>query len=434
MVFRIFFQVGHGLFAMEHCKGINSIYDCGSTKKSNIESSIDRSVNLLKFLQDKPTDDKPIDIDNLFISHYDKDHVNGLKKLLSDYNVKRIFLPMLSNLSKLVCSEFQKDKDIKDLIIDPEKFIHTLSPNTIIILIEENSLPPENISEMPLIKLSEIEKYANSVGNITYKCPGCCKFLDRDIWLYIIYNRRVLTSQEQAQFMQKLIKKESPSDSELINELKRKDNKTSLKKILNGILTEKELQNINEYSMVVWSGECEDESNKHGCLYTGDYNTKKHYDELDRIFFKLKSKTEIIQVPHHGSIRYFTTNLYWENAILVISAQKSSSTKNKQIVNPTDTINKIAKDNHKSLDTTKGDIMLLSMYCYKPHKLAYKYFLIPTSLSNNANYTNKLLYTIIDKNKPINQQFSILGKIIKIKSNEPYAKVLFPFEIHPPIC
>lgn len=180
MVFRIFFQVGHGLFAMEHCKGINSIYDCGSTKKSNIESSIDRSVNLLKFLQDKPTDDKPIDIDNLFISHYDKDHVNGLKKLLSDYNVKRIFLPMLSNLSKLVCSEFQKDKDIKDLIIDPEKFIHTLSPNTIIILIEENSLPPENISEMPLIKLSEIEKYANSVGNITYKCPGCCKFLDRE--------------------------------------------------------------------------------------------------------------------------------------------------------------------------------------------------------------------------------------------------------------
>ena len=64
---RRFFAVGNGLFVMESNYGLISVYDCGSTSQSTIDLAIDRALYTHRGA-----------IDNVFISHYDKDHVNGI--------------------------------------------------------------------------------------------------------------------------------------------------------------------------------------------------------------------------------------------------------------------------------------------------------------------------------------------------------------------
>ena len=40
-------------------------------------------------------------IDAVFISHFHEDHINGLDYLLSHYTVKKLFLPLLTEIEKI---------------------------------------------------------------------------------------------------------------------------------------------------------------------------------------------------------------------------------------------------------------------------------------------------------------------------------------------
>ena len=80
-------NVGQGLFYIGDikCKDEKSfrfIYDCGAEKVSNIKNAIDDYI------------DESIIIDMLVISHFDKDHISGLKLLLKKAKkIKKIFIP-----------------------------------------------------------------------------------------------------------------------------------------------------------------------------------------------------------------------------------------------------------------------------------------------------------------------------------------------------
>lgn len=80
---RTFANVGQALFAVERHSGHIVVYDCGGENVGYVRRAIKRIL--------RP--EEPIDV--LFISHYDRDHINGIRYLLQHYSVKHLVLPMI---------------------------------------------------------------------------------------------------------------------------------------------------------------------------------------------------------------------------------------------------------------------------------------------------------------------------------------------------
>ena len=94
-VIRTFHPIGQGAFYSESFhyneKIINIIYDCGSlTDLTKVKEEIEKTFP------------KDTNIDALFISHFDSDHVNGIPFLITHCNVKNIFFPIISEEDKIL--------------------------------------------------------------------------------------------------------------------------------------------------------------------------------------------------------------------------------------------------------------------------------------------------------------------------------------------
>ena len=61
------------------------VYDCGSATRSEPKKTIESAL----------PDDYDLDIDILFISHFDDDHVNGLAELTKKHRIKRLVIPQI---------------------------------------------------------------------------------------------------------------------------------------------------------------------------------------------------------------------------------------------------------------------------------------------------------------------------------------------------
>lgn len=90
----ITYPVGQGLFyagklIKDDKEEFNFIYDCGSNSKKE---------SLTKCISEYKTFNGTKDIDMLVVSHFDSDHINGLKELTNKYNVKRVFFPYIKNM------------------------------------------------------------------------------------------------------------------------------------------------------------------------------------------------------------------------------------------------------------------------------------------------------------------------------------------------
>ena len=82
------FPIGQGCFhagviglADSESKRIHYVYDCGSTKQLTLQNAIDFYKSQASF------------IDNLFVSHFDADHVSGLDRLLAVIGVNTVYIP-----------------------------------------------------------------------------------------------------------------------------------------------------------------------------------------------------------------------------------------------------------------------------------------------------------------------------------------------------
>ena len=96
---RTFWPVGHGAFYTEEhiffffVKAFCAVYDCGGKSQKIICNRVDE---FLDSVRDVKTKNRPT-IDYLFISHFHRDHINGVCYLLEKANVEHIVIPQLEN-------------------------------------------------------------------------------------------------------------------------------------------------------------------------------------------------------------------------------------------------------------------------------------------------------------------------------------------------
>lgn len=89
-MYRRIHPVGQGAFYSERFKDGSSekalvVYDCGTTKKAE---KVRLRAEIEKLPQGK-------DVDILFISHLDKDHVCGIKDLMQGRKLKYVVIPQI---------------------------------------------------------------------------------------------------------------------------------------------------------------------------------------------------------------------------------------------------------------------------------------------------------------------------------------------------
>ena len=80
---RIIFPVGHGGFAYENIENYSIVFDCGS---NSCPTRVSQYISLLDAKRKGR-------IDVLYISHFDKDHVDGIRELIDVVGVKRAVIP-----------------------------------------------------------------------------------------------------------------------------------------------------------------------------------------------------------------------------------------------------------------------------------------------------------------------------------------------------
>lgn len=338
---RILHPVGQGSFFSEHFISaekpikdrdlFNVVYDCGSNTQSC--SGRNRITSLQFAIKKTFTPNSQIDL--LFISHFDKDHINGLPITLQGHTlkVKHLFLPLLNNSQRILIglsSGITKfDNDSLKKRFNAEKITY-VSPHY-----------PSN-NNAPL-------QYDSSLTIIPSGTPiqDCAKDY---FWEYIPYNIY------DNSLFQSFLNHVSARDASLASILKNIDKEGAINELENNIVFNRtnweamkshyrDYKGIkrNDSSLIVYSGPVDlpekeaelswrimtisSETNdsvycknyyrsgvrkkRVGALYTGDINlniTKNGFTMEEIISHELEPKGDkvgLLQIPHHGSKHNF---------------------------------------------------------------------------------------------------------------------------------
>ena len=305
MITRLILPVGQGAFYVEKFENRkNIVYDCGSMgNEEKIKELIEKCFERNKV------------IEAIFISHLDKDHMNGVKDLLTKCEVKRICFPLITEEMKqalkikIMIEEAMGNNYsdfIKEFIENPEAAIRKIKEDIEIELIE---ILPNN--EEDIVEENNKKK-----------------------WELIPYNFRQETRIKE--FEEKLEEEFGKKISlEKVEEIWRKnedESREKIKKAYEGIKG-----GLNTNSMTLFSGVREDSTQiqydssyvKVGCLYTGDYEAKgkNKWETLEEAYKEYWAWIGMIQVPHHGSARNCNDALISKKAVYFLSAGEKNSYK-----------------------------------------------------------------------------------------------------------
>ena len=184
---RIFHPVGQGGFYSESFKtnnnNFNVVYDCGSISRG-VDKVISNSF------------DKNEDIDILFISHFDSDHVNKINILKNSVSkIKTVIMPLLSEedknflllVYKWLGSEY---KNSLDILNNPKEFFGS---ETKIIWVREVVESRDEESNQEIRDVAEIEDGTEikSGENINFSLER------RKFWIYKPYNYKNKTRHKE---------------------------------------------------------------------------------------------------------------------------------------------------------------------------------------------------------------------------------------------
>lgn len=327
---RTFQPVGQGAYFTEQFvkddgSRINIVYDCGSDSLHihDLESVICASFKHRE------------EVDAVFISHFDNDHVNGLPILLNWCRVKKIVLPVVSSRAEIAYWRFKSNVVLNkkmgfyfpmtDRLLDPSRR-HS-----------GKVFEGLELSYMPRIELIDEVKIDDEVARGNYE-DASRDLLDFGLsgWVFVPFNFKRFDRESDFRdvFEESLVAESVGVDlDEFITnaaDVFRKIGEDRSRKLFQTInrnirlrLREKDFRDrfgtINGNSMTLYSGEsdftgqyrftlrCGHDGTQYlaGCLYTGDYEAKDAtaYAELKKFYMRHGCWTGVgcVQLPHHGS-------------------------------------------------------------------------------------------------------------------------------------
>lgn len=323
MIQRIFHTIGQGAFYSERHENINIVYDCGNWRNTKLAD---------KIVKQSFTKNEEIDI--LFISHFDFDHVSKIPTLTKHVKrIRNVVMPLLHNNEKILLSNFYRGLglNILNLINNPQQFFGEKTKIIYVRSSDNNEIPindnvePTNIDE--IIKTKDAENLEVESGvQITLK--GLLN------WVFIPFNYKY--NQNHNDLIKELTK-EGFNTTKLTT-----DPKYTLDKIVKDLSISKAKGGkifkdiydridgkINQNSMFLYSGpvqsnkyhknffsgnmhryfhyrlyfHCNRHSDKVGCIYTGDGNLNDV--DIKSIFNYYWENVGTIQIPHHGDLKSF---------------------------------------------------------------------------------------------------------------------------------
>lgn len=346
---RTFHPMGQGAFYSEIFKIYHElwshesfcvVYDCGSSGNKTQASKV------VKWFE-------PKEIDILFISHFDEDHVNLISELKKGRRIKKVVIPLLDSDIEYMIAFYKTigNKNAAKILENPQQFFNQ---KTEIVYIQ----PTRSSRDYDKVNKEYIHWESQKSGSNIELDKLWKKF-----WSYIPYN---YDFENRNRELKTLLKNEGIDIHHL------PDNPTMKRKIK--ALYKKVKWNINENSMLVVSTPadtnikywkalmphprtfescyfnynyyycCYDHYyNIAGCIYTGDANLNKIEEEFYSKMNEI-NKVGTIQVAHHGSkkdfnidffnklwsprtvcpISYGLTNSYWHPASNVVNELRSN--------------------------------------------------------------------------------------------------------------
>lgn len=317
---RIFHPVGQGAFYSEHFEdnnySFNIVYDCGVLKAiTHGEKVVSQAF----------TKDDEIDI--LFISHLDYDHISLVKKLKETVKrIKRVILPLLYDKNYVLglykaMNNGSKYNDVIKLIDNPNAYF---GEGTSIIFVKQ----AEEGKVLDSIEPIDIEQIGNLIESGT-----AIRFKNNEDWVFIPFNHKY---EERRKLLEEILAEAGLNINQFNNpntalrNLIDKENREILKKIYDNLDG-----NINENSMFLYSGPSNEEHSNWlrsdyrerfnscyhhylpACIYCGDGDLNK-VDILHEIGV-LENNVGTFQIPHHGSIKSFNKDKIKGNCICPIS-------------------------------------------------------------------------------------------------------------------
>lgn len=315
MINRTFFSVGQALFCREQVDNRTIMYDCGGQTEAVVKRVIDAEY---------PVGNASV-IDALFISHYDKDHINGVFHLLRRCQVNHLFLPMVSSLSKMLLFIGQRySSQMRAFYADPKAFVRQYSGGTQVHYVGQSAERIAQVNEPIDI---------DAIGGADVPSVSLLRFKDNPDWVYVPFNRKLMTQPEETAFLKAIGLPANATFNDILIEWRKR--RLALKRIV-GLLVIIDIKKINDYSMTLYSGSI---NQRNACLYLGDYNAHSYFAELHQAYQPLWGNIRMIQVPHHGSSKNYDCGLCQAGTEYVVS-NKPSPYRGKQ-VNPDHIINHI---------------------------------------------------------------------------------------------
>lgn len=324
---RTFHPVGHGAFFTEcfdsgNGHKFNVVYDCGTNSPKQV---LDNAIN--KALA------KGTAINVVFVSHLDKDHINGIKVLAANKN--------LTNRTLFVMPLFSKEVYVLAYLRYGSSFIQMFRAiskvGCSVLFVDhidnERDQQADASIDLHENRLEEKWETTSPVGGVPVKTATIqsgtrLKYLD--IWEYVPFNP---SGADAVLFQQELRKQQIQLDL-VLNALRKtrksqaeKNELEKVKSIYKKVTTRvgKDSNKLNISSLVLLSHKsnnvtgveslppcpcfyhpyfCWDDK-KSACLYTGDtdLSTRSVYYQLmkDVMRYQGGEGLRYIQIPHHGS-------------------------------------------------------------------------------------------------------------------------------------
>lgn len=349
---RVFHPIGQGAFYTEFFNNFTMVYDCGS---STDESLLKNEI--------KSTFEKGEKIDAVFISHLHTDHVNGLEFLLNYCNVRRLFLPLMSDIERIQLIihnsiNFGINKFVEGLIFYPEETLSNSDTQLFFIppVEGENLDDIDKLSSMNFDEISEKRLKRNILdSNIKLKSRKTKN------WIFLPFN---FQDSKRSQILQQ----ELANRNIFINSKDDFEKNWSKPKCRKSIIDSYKSVpgNFNTNSLTLYSGpefghrydfsfinacvmvricfsnHCFFPTDS-GCLYFGDYEAKgkNKWTKLHDRYHQYWPQIGTVQIPHHGSKHNYNRKINKKPMISIISAGNSNIHRHPH----PSTIRDIVKDN-----------------------------------------------------------------------------------------